>query len=322
MTQNELKEKTGKSAQEIIKLMKEAIDSGNIKMEVKDMYRTYTNGIKEIIIGEPNDTLYDFYNTFISPKELVDSGFFDALPRCTIYVGPPDTGKTYKAVKECEHNNIPYILIMGREDLTLESLLQDFTLIDGKPSYTNSLALDYLSGTNKCVIIIDEFNTLRTGVLKTFQPLFDTTSDTFEFKSKVYKKNMDCKFICTLNDKDKGISILPDAILSRSKFIYFDKQNTDTLVKWTGYDKNFILNVEALYNFLDLLPIYGTRQLEIIHSCLTMDDIVNHFKGLLSMRNKDIKIISTPEFQTKVNKILIYITNNATVNNDGTTISK
>jgi len=291
---------------EIIQRMQDDIKKGIVHIEAKDTYRICTDGTKEIMLSDAKSTAEAYYKTFILPTINVGKTLtgFDALPRVSIYVGPPDSGKTYSAINYCKINNIPYLLIMGREDLTLETLLEDFTLIDGKPAYTESLALQYLSGTDKCIIIIDEFNTLRTGVLKTFQPLFDNTSTTFEFKGKVYTKNMNCKFICTLNDKDKGISILPDAILSRSYLKYYDKPEENILSLWTGLDVLFINTAKEIFDLLDLMPVYGTRQLQVIAGLNNINEITEHLKGLLALRNKDIKLLQTPEVQSKLGGLL------------------
>jgi len=300
---------------EILKQMRDDLANKKIRVEARDTYRVYTDGVNEVMIGDPEQTIREYYNTFIAKKNsnVVAQGSFDELPRVSIYVGPPDTGKTYSAIKYCKDNNIDYILIMGREDLTLETLLEDFTLIDGKPAYQESLALKYLSGTNKCIIIIDEFNTLRTGVLKTFQPLFDNTSSTFEFKGKIYQKNMNCKFICTLNDKDKGISILPDAILSRSYLKYYDKPDESVLALWTGLDILYINAVKEIFEFLDLMPIYGVRQLQILSKMSNAGAITEHLKGLLSLRNRDIKTLNTPEVQAKLSGLLAVTGNNVSI---------
>ena len=290
---------------EILDKIKDDLKTGRVKVETRDTHRVYTDGTNEVLMEDTDTTLQNYYNTFINVTTTVKQGNpFDELERCTIFVGPPDTGKTYKACKYCEDNNIKYILIMGRDDLTLETLLEDFMLIDGKPAYKESLALQMLSGTEECVIIIDEFNTIRTGVMKTFQPILDTTSTTFEFKGKVYNKNLKCKFIFTLNDKDKGISILPDAILSRSKFVYFYPVNITTLSNWTGYKVEFIKLVQDLYAVLDMLPIFGTRQLNIVRNCPNTNALTEHLVGLLAMRNKESKLVTTPEVQSKLTKII------------------
>src|SRR5690606_17667558 len=122
---------------------------------------------------------------------------FDALPRVSLYVGQPDTGKTYKAIKVAEDAGIVPLIKMCRDNLNLETLLEDFILIDGKPVFNESVALQMMSDPNKAkgIIVFDEFNTLLTGVMKTLQPIFDETSTTFEYRGKIYEKNLNCKFI-------------------------------------------------------------------------------------------------------------------------------
>lgn len=120
----------------------------------------------------------------------------------------------------------------------------------------------------------------------------------------MYNKNMHCKFICTLNDKDKGISILPDAILSRSKFKYFDKPDVNVLMQWTGYSNQFIALMLDMFEVLDIMPVFGTRQLKMIHDCADVNEITNHFTGLLALRNKDVKLLKTPEVQSKLGVVV------------------
>ena len=287
--------------------LRQAIDNKTIWQEARNTHRVYTDGTKEVMIQDAKTTLENVYKTFfcVAPTQTSASTAFKDLPRATIFVGPPDTGKTYAAINYAKQNNIPYILIMGREDLTLETMLQDFILIDGKPAYNDSLALQYLSGTQDCIIIIDEFNTLRTGVLKTFQPLFDETSSDFEFKGKIYTKNLNCKFICTLNDKDKGISVLPDAILSRCSFKYFNPVDDTTLSMWTGIDPLYIMNARELFEVFGLSGIFGVRQLKIMSTLKTTADLSKHIEGLLALCNKDIKAMETPEVQARFQKLVL-----------------
>ena len=184
---------------------------------------------------------------------------------------------------------------MARDNLNLETLLEDFTLVDGKPVFTESLAIKMLSGTEPGLIIIDEFNTLLTGVMKTLQPLLDTTSKTFEYKGKIYTKNLNCKFIMTLNDKDKGISIIPDAILSRSKIVYFDQPDTATLAKWTNTTEQYVKNAYDTYKTLGLLSIFGSRQINVLQTMSTPDEIASHFIGLCSLRGMKTDLIKSLE---------------------------
>ena len=162
-----------------------------------------------------------------------------------------------------------------------------------------------LSGDHECLIIIDEFNTLLTGVMKTLQPLLDTTSKTFEYKGKIYKKNLNCKFILTLNDKDKGISIIPDAILSRSKIIYFDQPDTDTLASWSKQTKEYVANVYNAYKTLGLLSLFGTRQIQVMTTMKSVQEVTKHFEGLLSLRGMKVDMLKTLEIQRLLQCLII-----------------
>lgn len=280
--------------------IKQDMDSKKVWIESRPGYRVYTDGQKEVVITNPKETAINYYNTFIvsnivnSPLPGTTSSF-DNLPRCSIFVGKPDTGKTYQAQQLAEDLGVPYLLIMARDNLNLETLLEDFTLVDGKPVFQESLAIKMLSGTENGIIIIDEFNTLLTGVMKTLQPLLDTTSKTFEYKGKVYNKNLNCKFILTLNDKDKGISIIPDAILSRSYIKYFTQPDNSVLSQWSGKPLKFVEDLASLYQALDLSSIFGTRQINIVYNLQTVDEIIAHFNGLCSLRGMDATKLDTIE---------------------------
>lgn len=281
--------------------------AGKIIIKSKDGYRYYTDALTETIvvpITTTKETAEIYYKLFILPAQNpTTNSSFDALPRVSMYVGPPDTGKTYKAQKIAEQFKVKKILKICRDTLTLETLVEDFILIDGKPVFQESLALQMMSGTEPGLIILDEFNTLLTGVMKTFQPIFDDTSTEFEYRGKVYKKNMNCKFIVTLNDKDKGISIVPDAILSRCHLQYFEPVNTNTISKWTGTKIEWVNNLYKLYEVLGLLGVFGTRQVKMLKNYTDIAQIKNHLYGLCAMKNIDTGALDTVQVQTFINKL-------------------
>lgn len=290
--------------QDIIKRMTSDINSKKVHVESKDGYRCYTDGTKYVPITSNKETIQAYYNTFIAaPVQQQAAGNFAELPRCTIYVGQPDTGKTYKAQQLAADYNVPHIILMARDNLNLETLLEDFTLVDGKPVFQESLAIKMLSGTDDCLIIIDEFNTLLTGVMKTLQPLLDTTSKTFEYKGKVYTKNLNCKFILTLNDKDKGISIIPDAILSRSKIVYFNQPDINVLAQWSNQPVHYVQELYDVYKTLGLLSMFGTRQINVLATMKTQQEITSHFTGLLSLRGMKSEMLNTIEVQRIFTKL-------------------
>ena len=289
--------------QEILQRIKDDLQNKKVRVEIRDNYRVYTDGVNEVPMTSQEETLKNYYKVFIAPAVNTATLNFDTLPRCTIYVGQPDTGKTYKAQQLAQEFNIPSILIMARDNLNLETLLEDFSLVDGKPVFKESLAIKMLSGTEPGLIIIDEFNTLLTGVMKTLQPLLDTTSKTFEYKGKVYNKNLNCKFILTLNDKDKGISVIPDAILSRSKIEYFEQPNIDTLAAWSKQSVEYVTDVYNTFKVLGILNLFGTRQIQILSQLNDIQNITSHFIGLCSLRGMKTDLIKSLEVQRLFQKL-------------------
>lgn len=285
----------------IIEQIKKDITSGKIRTEVKDGHRIYTDGVNSVPLTSAEETTWNYFKMFIEPTQKTTDAF-DALPRVSLFVGAPDTGKTFLAQSIAEECNVPHILIMARDNLNLETLLEDFTLVDGKPVMKESKAIEFLSGTEPCLMIIDEFNTLLTGVMKTFQPLLDNTSKTFIYKDKVYQKNLNCKFILTLNEKDKGISVLPDAILSRCFVRYFDKPSSEILSKWTEVPVEIVNIYKGIYNALKLDTVFGSRQLMNLKN-KTVPEIESHLRGLCLLRGLDTAgQISSLEIKQKILK--------------------
>jgi len=292
----------------VIAQLKADMKNGDMKIMSNDGYRYYTDTLTESInipVTTPADVAEAYYKQVLNPKKQgkkpVD--LFSTLPRVSMYIGQPDTGKTYQAQQIAETCKVTHILKMCRDNLNLETLLEDFVLVDGKPVFQESLALQMLSGTDRGIIIFDEFNTLLTGVMKTMQPIFDDTSKTFEYRGKIYKKNMDCKFIVTLNDKDKGISIVPDAILSRSHLKFFEPVDVNKLATWTNTDVSFVTELYNIYKLLGMLNIFGTRQINMLKDLTDVQEIRNHLYGLCRMRNVDGKVLDTIQVKTMLNKL-------------------
>lgn len=286
---------------EIVSHMRDALDKKIIKVMSTDGYRYYTDVLTETveIPITDNHTTAQLYKKLMIDNQQTSAhttgNAFQDRARVIMKVGQPDTGKTYAAIKEAEDMGIKPILLMCRDSLTLETLLEDFTLIDGKPAYIPSPALRALTDPNKgeAIIIMDEFNTLLTGVMKTTQPIFDDTSKTFTYRGNTYEKNMNCKFTVTLNDKDKGISIVPDAILSRSKLEYYNPVAPQIIAKWTGVPLKWIQDLRSIYKIAGLLNVFGTRQIKTIRKCTNIQEIQNHLYGLCMMKNIDGKVIDT-----------------------------
>jgi hypothetical protein len=295
---------------EIVQRMRDDLSKGLTKVVSNDGYRYYTDTLTQQIIvpiTTPDETalLYEklMINT-ISAKQDASKDLFLTLPRASMFVGQPDTGKTYRAEEIAKQCGIEPLFKMCRDNLNLETLFEDFKLVDGKPAFEESLAIKMMSDSQKrrYIIILDEFNTLLTGVMKTFQPILDDTSTTFEYRGKVYQKNPNCKFIVTLNDKDKGISIVPDAILSRVELTFFEPVPTSTIAKWTTVNVEWINNLFNIYKVLGLTNIFGTRQVKILHG-KHIDRIRNHLYGICKMTKTDDKLLDTLQVQQLVNKL-------------------
>lgn len=292
---------------DVLAILKASIASGDIKVATNEGYRYYTDTLTETLnipITTSDETLAAYERLVLDKQTAAPvKDLFLTLPRVSMFIGQPDTGKTYLAQKIAKDCGIVPLLKMCRDSLNLETLLEDFKLVDGKPVFEESLAIKMLSGTDRAIIILDEFNTLLTGVMKTLQPIFDDTSTTFEYRGKIYTKNMNCKFIVTLNDKDKGISIVPDAILSRSHLKWFDPVAPTTVARWTNTPDEWVLNLYNIYKALGLLNIFGTRQVKMLRQAGTPEAIRNHLYGLVVMKNLDSKIIDTINIKNMLTKL-------------------
>ncbi len=287
---------------DIIERMKSDMKQGLIKVLSNKGFRYYTDTTTETLkipITTTEETARLYEKLVINKKDQEKIDPFEKLPRVSLFVGQPDTGKTYFAEKIARDCGIVPLLKMCRDNLNLETLLEDFKLTDGNPTFEESIALKMLSDDERHIIIFDEYNTLLTGVMKTMQPIFDKTSTTFEYRGKIYKKNLNCKFILTLNDKDKGISIVPDAILSRAHIKWFDPVSVETIAQWTNTDVKWVEKVYNIYKILNLLGIFGTRQIEIIRY-LDAQEIKNHLIGLCSMKNIDARTVTTLQVESLI----------------------
>jgi hypothetical protein len=301
----------GMNTKEILDRIRQDMSAGLIKIVVADGHRYYTDTLTETLhipLTTPDETaqLYKRYVIDVDQTQQAQTkDLFATLPRVSMFIGQPDTGKTYAALDIAKQCGIEPIFIMARDNLNLETLLEDFTLVDGKPVFNESLAVKALSDPNKerAIIIIDEFNTLMTGTAKSFQPIMDDTSTTFVYRGKIYEKNMNCKFIVTLNEKDKGISILPDAILSRSYLKTFEPTSPQTLAKWTGTDEKWVTALFNVYKALGLLSVFGTRQIRMLKPLGDLNLIENHLRSLCVMKNIDSKLVDSLEVKTLIHKL-------------------
>lgn len=296
------------TTKEILDRIRDDLKNNIIKIKTDDGYRYYTDVLSETLripLTTPNEVAEAYERQVINPIMSSSTGKdpFVLLPRVSMFIGQPDTGKTYMAEKIAKDCGLVPLFKMCRDNLNLETLLEDFKLVDGKPVFEESLAIKMLSDNDRHIIILDEFNTLLTGVMKTLQPIFDDTSTTFEYRGKIYNKNMNCKFIVTLNDKDKGISIVPDAILSRSHLRWFEPVTPATVSKWTNVPLAWVDTLYQIYKALGLLNVFGTRQVRMLKQAADVAAIKNHLYGLCMMKNIDSKVIDAIQITTLLAKL-------------------
>lgn len=299
---------TPERIKEVIAEMAKAISAKEIEVVSDEGHRYYTDTLTRTLhipITTTAETAEAYDKLVLQPKTVTNSNvdLFDRLPRCSMFIGQPDTGKTYTAIQIAKDCGIVPLIKMCNEDMNLETFMKDFKLVDGNPVFTESLALKLLTGNEKSIIIMDEWNTMGTGAMKTMQPILDDTSTHFEYNGKLYQKNMNCKFIVTLNDKDKGISIVPDAILSRCTLRWFEPVPTSTIAKWTNTDLKWVNTLFQIYKVLGLLNVFGTRQVKMLHTLKDVSAIKNHVYGLCMMKNIDGKVVDTLQIQQFFNSL-------------------
>lgn len=294
-----------KEINEILAEIKSKLDSKELKIMVSEGHRYYTDVLTETLhipLTTSQEVAENYKKLVLGMKKKNTVEEFDSLPRVSMFIGQPDTGKTYEAFNIAKRCGVTPLFKMCNEDMNLETFMKDFKLVNGQPAFDETLAIQKLSGTEREIIIMDEWNTMTTGAMKTMQPLLDDTSPEFEFNGKIYKKNMNCKFIITLNDKDKGISVIPDAILSRCLLRWFEPVPTSTIARWTGVDVARVNKLYQLYKICGLVSVFGTRQVKMLANT-SLQDIKLHLYGLCQMKNIDSKVIDTLQVQQLISSL-------------------
>ena len=89
----------------IIKQISEDLRNKKVWVESRDNCRVYTDGTKSVVMTTADETAQMYYKTFMNIVNAKTITSFDNLPRCTIYVGQPDTGKTYQAQQVAQQFN-------------------------------------------------------------------------------------------------------------------------------------------------------------------------------------------------------------------------
>lgn len=295
-----------KEINEILAEIKEKLQNKELKIVSSEGHRFYTDVLTETlhIPLTTSQEVAETYKKLVGMKVVNKVEEFDTLPRVSMFIGQPDTGKTYQAFEIAKRCGVNPLFKMCNEDMNLETFMKDFKLVNGQPAFDETIAIKKLSGTEREIIIMDEWNTMTTGAMKTMQPILDDTSPEFEFNGKIYKKNLNCKFIITLNDKDKGISVIPDAILSRCLLRWFEPVPTSTIARWTGVDIAKVNKLYQLYKVCGLVSVFGTRQVKMLEKA-SIPDIKLHLYGLCQLKNIDSKVIDTLQIQQIINSLQV-----------------
>ena len=101
-----------RSLQEILNRIRQDINDGVMKVVSSDGYRYYTDVLTETIIvplTTPEETAAAYERLVIDPQQQKQNSAdpFLTLPRVSMFIGQPDTGKTFLAEKIARDCGIP-----------------------------------------------------------------------------------------------------------------------------------------------------------------------------------------------------------------------
>lgn len=142
--------------------------------------------------------------------------------RLKVYYGDPGTGKTTKALEETNK------CIVCHQNITPADIMEDFTFIDGKATFTPSSLYNAIINGEK--IVFDEINLLPYETLRFLQTITDSKKQ-FEYKGKTLNIHPDFQIIGTMNlNVDDMIQFLPAALTDRCEQIIYFKPSIDNFI--------------------------------------------------------------------------------------------
>jgi DNA polymerase III delta prime subunit len=236
------------------------------------------------------------------------------LRKFELWFGNPSTGKTTAArniSQELVDNNVikDFAVIQCHEEMTVMSMLKTTkTDESGAWIFILNKVFKFLTDElrEKYVVIFDEINTLPMSVLKALQPLLDDTSGSFDFEDKTYIKNPNVFFIATMNHKDIGTSMLPEAIVSRAFPKFFadlTPKDLETRSKVPASFINILRSIHGMFSHLgNLHPFYNdVRQLKNLAG-LTAEQFKEYITSHLELSNIDWQnaVAISPEFDNLI----------------------
>lgn len=299
-------------------------NTGDIKSENRPTGNVYVHksGV-EIPATTPQETLEMFEKLVLDANTTPTISLLNPtlLPLLSIYVGQPDTGKSYKAMHTIGALFKPerVIITTGDEDNTIESLFGDFTVEKGDYKFIPTPTFNMLTDPNKepALIVVDEANLNRPSYQKALQVYLTKTTTHITHKGiekdaqgnehvviKTWELNPNVRWIFTMNDKDKGVNVLPNAILSRASVEYFRPTDDKTLAQWTGQSVKFIEDMRKIYQSLKIVDIFGSRQINVLTG-MSLDQIISHLTGILALRGTSTALIETTEVKRLINSLIV-----------------
>lgn len=162
----------------------------------------YVDDVREKLKSKEFKLLMDELKEFEKPKRINN--------RFRLYYGNQGGGKTTKAKKEFPDAKV----IVCNSSFEPEDLLEDFTFVDGKPTYKYSPLLLAMIWGNK--VILDEINLLPRSCLRYIQGFLDNKNE-FVYKGDRIIIREGFEIIGTMNLEVNGqIEEVPSPLVDRA----------------------------------------------------------------------------------------------------------
>lgn len=210
-----------------------------------------------------------------------------------LYVGNPGTGKTYQAKELADTTGRKFIRIGFKFGINFESILRDY---DKELGWKYSEFWNVLTGTEKAVVLFDEFN-IHGVDQKSFQILLDD-GPVIEVFGRTITKNPNIQYILAINPQDTQTDPISFAIEDRVVEVYFDLTDTEMLGIAAMPKTRFDI-VKWVFQKFEI-P-YSIRTLQKCN-LLSKEEFKLHITALLKRRKADFdpKIINSVEMEGKL----------------------
>jgi len=158
---------------------------------------------------------------------LNDINYYIKSEKVLLYLisGPPGIGKSFMAEEIAKELNVKHETLSGHPGLTREDIEGVPFIVNGTSGFKDGVVPRMINAANKegiAMLIIDEFNLIRTEIQPSFNSLFDyrgafsLTTDA----NREYSINKDCTLIviATINENIEGVMPLQQSTLSRFSY--------------------------------------------------------------------------------------------------------